>query len=252
MTEYKWHTDIILFCLIEVNTSSCIGLFKEIIVDRSICGTKIEDNIVVVAACNPAGRRSLSSNTSRECDLGKHWASGHYQVRELPSTLSALKWQYGALNAEQEKEFILRRMEMMGSSIPKFIQAELTELVAQSQEAIRFLAADQIEKELQNHPQNGCKELRKEAVARARSAVSLRDIQRVFSLFCFFVSEFPLTAGIEDEHYYNSMYLTIAIVYYLQLDQESRNLFADMILLNAIATHDFLKIIDKTMTEIAL
>ena len=89
-----------------------MGLFKEIIIDHSICGTPIQDNIVVVAACNPAGRNSLSSNVSREGDLAKEWASGHYQVNELPESISNLKWAYGSLDAKQEKEFVSRRLEL--------------------------------------------------------------------------------------------------------------------------------------------
>ena len=237
---------------IEVNTSSIIGLFKEVVSDHSICGKTIEDNIVVVAACNPAGRKSLSSNASRECDLAKEWASGHYQVNELPSSISCVKWQYGSLDAGQEKEFVLRRMEMDDSNIPKYLLTELTELVVCSQEAIRSFAADEIEKGLKRSSKDACRGLREEAETRARSAVSLRDIQRVFSLYHFFTTEFPLTAGEDHEHYRNSMYLTIAIVYYLKLDFDSRRRFIDTITSNIATANDFLDILDGIMTKIAL
>jgi hypothetical protein len=240
----------------EVNTSSIIGLFKEIVVDRTICGRIMEDNVVIVAACNPAGRKSLSSNVSRECDLARDWASGHYQVIELPPTMVCLKWQYGALDAGQEKEFIWRRMEMMNStctnSIPKYLLTELTELVALSQATIRSFAADEIEKGLRRGSMDACRGLREEAEIRAGSAVSLRDIQRVFSLFHFFTVEFPLTAGEDHEHYRNAMYLTIATVYYLKLDYDSRSLFIEKIASNVPAANDFLNILNDTMTKIAL
>jgi len=172
------------FVFLEVNTSSIMGLFKEIVVDHSIGGRMMEDNVVIVAACNPAGRKSLSQGVSRECDLAKEWASGHYQVNELPPTMAGLKWEYGALNAEQEKEFVLRRIEMMDCNIPTYLAAEMTELVAISQEAIRSFAAKDIQRSLERNSFCGCVEL--EARTRARSTVSLRDIQRVFSLFKFF------------------------------------------------------------------
>ena len=37
----------------EVNTASVLGLLKEIIVDRSLNGELLEENIVIIAACNP-------------------------------------------------------------------------------------------------------------------------------------------------------------------------------------------------------
>ena len=239
------------FLSIEVNTSSIIGLFKEIIVDHSICGRVIEDNIVIVAACNPSGRQSLSSNLSRECEKVRDCISGHYQVNELPASIACLKWEYGALNADQEKEFILRRMEMMDSRIPKLLQTEVTELVAQSQEMIRSFAVDAIEKRLRRQ-YGAYKGVREEAEARARSAVSLRDIQRVFSLFYFFSVEFPMTSGQGAAQYRNSIYLTIAVVYYLRLGHECRNLFVRKISWNDFGSDAFLTILDEKMTEIAL
>ena len=37
----------------EINTASCMGLFKEIICDHSMRGTKLPSNLIVIAACNP-------------------------------------------------------------------------------------------------------------------------------------------------------------------------------------------------------
>ena len=58
----------------EVNTASCMGLFKEIVIDHSICGERLPANVVVIAACNPA--RSLvvaRGGVIRHDDLGKDW-----------------------------------------------------------------------------------------------------------------------------------------------------------------------------------
>ena len=37
----------------EINTTNCMGLFKEILCDRTLQGIPIPENITVVAACNP-------------------------------------------------------------------------------------------------------------------------------------------------------------------------------------------------------
>jgi hypothetical protein len=43
---------IIVF-LDEINTCNCMGLFKEIVCDRSMNGINLPDNIKIIAACNP-------------------------------------------------------------------------------------------------------------------------------------------------------------------------------------------------------
>lgn len=66
----------------EINTSSVLGLLKEVVVDRSLNGVLLQENIVVVGACNPVRESTiLQVQQSREVDLGREWASGHYQVK---------------------------------------------------------------------------------------------------------------------------------------------------------------------------
>ena len=214
---------MIIVFLDEVNTSSIMGLFKEIIIDHSFCGDLIEDNVVIVAACNPAGRQAFSHGmTNRENDLGKEWASGHYQVNELPETMKSLKWEYGSLDSIQEKDFIFRRMEMLGNVIPTYLRHYLTELIMISHETIREFAMHNIQSGLMRNTVDidGT-----DLQSRAKSCVSLRDIQRVFSLFKFFSEDFSLTKS----KYKESMYLTIAVVYYLKLDKDSRSKFCRII-----------------------
>jgi len=45
--------DRIIVFLDEVNTCNCMGLFKEIICDRTMNGKQIPHNIKIIAACNP-------------------------------------------------------------------------------------------------------------------------------------------------------------------------------------------------------
>jgi hypothetical protein len=87
LNDYKYFS--------KLNTSSILGLFKEIVVDHSICGEPLERNVVVIAVCNPAGRQAVTRGIlTRENHHGKKWwTSGNYQVNELPETIRLLKWE---------------------------------------------------------------------------------------------------------------------------------------------------------------
>ena len=265
---YSWtvSTSPLVFCIpsfnvsnlypmhngIEVNTSSVMGLFKEIITDSSICGDVLPDNVVVVAACNPSNRTSVSKN----CDLARDWASGHYQVNELLPSMQSLKWEYGALNAAEEKEFVLRRIELQENlEIPTYLKHEFLEMICASQEAIRNFASKEIFKGLKRHEDQNTtvkSDLLLEARTRAKASVSLRDIQRVFSLFQFFTTEFPLSAGNEKDKCRTSMLLTIAIVYYLRLDYKNRILFLnELSKVSDSIESDFQQALNLTMDQVA-
>lgn len=186
------------------------------------------ENIVIVGACNPP-RAQIQSSSTREQDLGKTWASGHYQVSELPPSLKKMKWSFGALSHSQEKEFIYRRMEMMhGESkrMKSLLRASLTEMVSTSHEMIRKFAKENIADAFGRFRNDS--EVDNDAVERARSVVSLRDIQRVFALYAFFIRDMPdILCGNDSDQ--SAILLSIAIVYYLRLDNISREKFVEAI-----------------------
>lgn len=95
----------------EVNTSSCVGLFKEVIVDRTFDGEVIPDNLFIVAACNPHRGNSLASHT-------ESWVRGAYYVRQLHPTLQFLMWDYGSLDQAQERDYINAKMRMLNKWMP--------------------------------------------------------------------------------------------------------------------------------------
>jgi hypothetical protein len=177
----------------------------------------------VVAACNPS--RSQIQTTTRERDLGKVWASGHYQVSELPMSMKKLKWSFGALSHSQEKEFIYRRMEVLhGKSMPSFLCAALTELVSASHEIMQTFAKRNIQGSILKHQKTqsmNIDDIEVEAIECARSIVSLQDIQRVFSLYSFFLDDMT-DLLYESDLERCAMLLSIAVVYYFRLDAESR------------------------------
>ena len=212
---------LVVVFLNEVNTSSILNLFKEVIVDHSLNGDRLEGNVVIVAACNPSRRKSTTqAGIFRENNLGKEWASVHYQVFDLPKSMSMFKWQYGALSSTKEKEFTFQRFMALKCNIPDFLATSMYNLVLLSHESIRKFAAEHIHRrmlELYGHASN-------ENNGREKSVISLRDIQRVFNLFHFFTFNLlPIITSLPSEKLYqDSILRTIAVVYYLRLDSHYR------------------------------
>jgi hypothetical protein len=219
----------------EINTSSVLGLLKEAVVDHSIAGRRLEKNIVVISAANPP--RSQIQSSTRERDLGRVFASGHYQVNKLPGTLNRLKWCFGSLTSSQEKEFIFRRISMLTNDYPmeSYLHASLTEVVSAAHNAMRVFAKRNIALAMQNAPDKttaASVDTEAELEARSNSIVSLRDIQRVLHLFDYFLSDIQNVGGVsmeKEDQYRRSMLLAVGLVYYLKLDRASRLEFVQMI-----------------------
>ena len=68
----------------------------------------IPNNVFIVAACNPHRGNSLASHCQVET-----WVRGTYYVRQLHPTLHFLKWDYGSLGEDQEREYINAKMNML-------------------------------------------------------------------------------------------------------------------------------------------
>ncbi|XP_019857334.1 PREDICTED: uncharacterized protein LOC109585637 [Amphimedon queenslandica] len=155
----------------EINTSSCMGLFKEIIIDRTIDGEAILDNVFIIAACNPL----RGDSTIHLQNVKNVWVKPSYYVRELHPTIDYLKWDYGALNKIQEKEYITAKMNDCTKDQPDaFTSDQLTELILESQVRMRLYANTLL-------TNKGVHVM--EARKCSRSCVSQRDIQRVFDFY---------------------------------------------------------------------
>lgn len=222
----------------EINTSSIIGFLKGIIIDHSLAGTALEENIVIISACNPSRREAITQGQSvRETDLGREWASGHYQVCELPSSITLLKWWFASLNSNQEKEFIYQRLKILGQTtlLSSVDRCTLTELIATSQQLVRCLAEKSIFLALQHSREcrkgNESNEvLQQDARNRSKSVVSLRDIQRVFSFYEFFACTFQIKKHEGKlSPRYEAMVLAVMVVYYMRLGAKSREEFKEAI-----------------------
>ena len=222
----------------EFNTSSCMGVFKELLIDHSFDGEPLPSNIVIVAAGNPSREKIDFSTGARSDEQGHQWAIGHYQVHPLPASMLQMMWDYGSLKPDLEREFILKRLRFLQSK-EKLTDSEvdtLASLVHASQQETRDLAKKHIALCIQKQ---GYTVSASELDKRANSSVSLRDILRVFKLFSFFnqasgpVAEVFLpgvkTAGgaAARQRRHRAMLLALAVVYYLRLGSNSSDLDKD-------------------------
>ena len=146
-----------------------------------------------------------------------------------------IKWNFGSLGPEQEKEFVQRRLEMFALEAGEYDRDAMTDLVTAAQEMLRQFATEHIRSRLLRHQQNlpasermPRDELNQNAADRASSVVSLRDIQRVFSLLNFFSGLDGVVCGLDDAAR-RSLLLTVAVVYYLRLSPEYRTQFVETI-----------------------
>jgi hypothetical protein len=204
---------VVIF-LDEINTSSCMGLFKELLVDRSLDGTPIPSNVFLVAACNP---HRGSSVAIRSCSERDDWVLGSYYVHPLPPTLQFLSWDYGALDDNQERDYIQEKIAMDRGGVSMQVLQHKS-LIAHCQCMMREFAYEQL-------CQVGF--VSDEAVTRAKSCVSQRDIQRVFIMAAYFEQflekDFPSLPA--DNIARRAILVSLGIVYYLRLDDKYRKKF---------------------------
>ena len=196
----------------EINTSSCMGLFKEILVDGTLEGEVLPKNLFIAAASNPHRSSStvIRSNWEQE-----DWVLGNYYVRPLPPTLQRLRWDYGALEPEQENAYITQ-IFLMGRCSDREMSGDiLADRISKAQKLIRDFAR----KQLENHFS------KTEAEVRAKSCVSQRDIQRVFTFFDFFIKS-PSSSPDSFRSPEHALWVSLGIVYYIRLDAEYRQLFS--------------------------
>ena len=87
----------------EVNTSSCLGLFKEMFMDGTLYGTNIPKNIFFTAAINPLMKISDRTTQVHRND---------FIVHDLPQAMKDLIVSYGALESRTLGDYIVRKIAM--------------------------------------------------------------------------------------------------------------------------------------------
>lgn len=180
----------------------------------------LPSNIFVIAACNPHRGDSLAPLANKES-----WIRSSYYVRVLHPTLDLLKWDCGALDEPQERDYINAKLKIINQKKEQQISsaelASLAELIVTSQNLMRSFSYTQL-------VASGISDT--DAKACSRSCVSQRDIQRVFT-FCDWLmkvyDKLEPHGGNEDYHHC-AMMVSLAIVYYLRLDTRYRQKYSEV------------------------
>ncbi|CAF1212894.1 unnamed protein product [Rotaria sp. Silwood1] len=188
----------------EVNTASCLGLFKEMFMDGTLRGTSIPSNIFFTAAINPFMKIEEKTEQVYRTD---------YIVHELPQSLKCLKVSYGTLESKTLADYITRKIAMfqVNSSVKSGTTMPL-------EIYLRDTLADSILK-----AQEFCE------INLGHNSVSQREIQRCFNLINFFWTlryddELKFGQKTDFSNPMRCIALSIALTYYFRLPTKEDNL----------------------------
>ncbi|CAF1618384.1 unnamed protein product [Didymodactylos carnosus] len=176
----------------EVNTSSRLGSFKEMFMDRSLRGQLLPNNIFFTAAINSYSERNQAKPATDQSNIIQR---RDYLVHDLPQTLQFLKCSYSTLPISQSRMYVERNIEMyhvkciQNMPLEEYTRDTLCNAILDAQEfCLKRLGGN---------------------------LVSQREIERCFQIFSFF-----WTTKYTDETEKKPIVciaLAIAVVYYFRL-----------------------------------
>ncbi|CAF2108430.1 unnamed protein product [Rotaria magnacalcarata] len=199
----------------EFNTTTNIGLLKEIMCERTLLGEPLPNKMVFLGACNPRRQKTaqLIQNDNAHVGLRKNryemqkllWAGTDqrllYTVVPMPETMLEYIWDYGYLNETTELDYI-KTMLLRCKYLSNFevIFNLVIQLLFQSQNHFR-----QIED---------------------ASSVSLRDIDRFCRLYNWFLDSICQRGPQEnldnppDTYIYRASFIALMLCYYFRLHSD--------------------------------
>ena len=129
-------------------------------------------------------------------------------------------WDYGALGEIQEQDYIRTKMKMFNKNSSNVDLTNLTDLIVTSQNLMRKYAIEQLK---------ACGLPEHEASPSARSCVSQRDIQRVFTFYEWLMNLYTKFKPHGDDCDYSSraVLVSLGLVYYLRLDSHHRMMYRE-------------------------
>ena len=170
----------------------------------------------MIAACNPHRGDSLAVRG----ETTESWLKGTYYVHKLHPTLRFLMWEYGSLNKHQELEYVHAKMVMLNKDMSDSDVRSLTELIVESQEKMREYAFKQLRNlKVTDMLANVC----------AKSSVSQRDIQRVFSFYQWLMKLYAKFYAHDEDLHRRAVLVALGIVYFMRLTPTFRTDYMNFI-----------------------
>ena len=144
------------------------------------------------------------------------WIMDSYFVRRLHPTLAHLMWDYGSLGEDQERQYVLSKVNMQSNLLSETQKSILTELIVYSQNLMRKYAFEELSSKLPK-----C-----EAKVSSKCCVSQRDIQRVFTFYEWTLKLYRKLNPHNDPDGFTSslraIHVALGTVYYMRLSRKYR------------------------------
>ena len=212
---------------------------------------EIPHNIFIIATCNPHRGNSLATHTKEalvqeenrffeisqginpEENITSHQVSsmgsasddstqeetflkGTYFVQKLHPTLDLVTWNYGALDEFQENAYVRAKLSMLEQEMDILEAGMLTNLICGSQNLMRSYAKENLINVLRLSEED--------AEMLAKSSVSQRDIQRVFTIYEWLTKLYQNLDPHNDDGSYHrrAIMVSLGIVYYMRLTESYR------------------------------
>lgn len=219
-------TERLVLLLDEINTCNCMGLFKEIVCDRTLNGVPLPDKIQIIAACNPYRLRTTRNLYGGEEMAGLVFEQGGgngvhvenvgtgikdplrnlvYRVHPLPESMIDHIYDFGALSSDTEslyiKAMLRRHLEMYSGESLSTEETPATTASGMGAYShvyqYRPVAMSPLKEFVEVFAELVCsaQECVRELHEGERSAASLRDVSRCMKVFMWFGEHLANTVG---------------------------------------------------------
>lgn len=220
-------TERVVVLLDEINTCNCMGLFKELVCDRTLNGRPLPPRIKIIAACNPYRLRKTKSLYGGEEMAGlvfEHFnASSNlenvgtgikdplrnlvYRVHPLPEAMIDHIFDFGALSSETEslyiKAMLRKQLEIYNGEEHHVAENTINfygNLANVGNNMMNRYALSPFKEFVEVFSELICEaqECVRQLADGERSSASLRDVARCMKVFIWFAENFAKTKGINE------------------------------------------------------
>ncbi len=140
-----------------------------------------------------------------------------YFVHDLHPTLKLLMWNFGSLSDNEEDDYVFSKFNLVMEKEKPATRDLFTYYITVSQKLIRKYTSSYI---FEN-----CLIKQGDAEDLAKSSVSQRDIQRVFSFYSWLLNVYKMRRNVADPEH-RAILVSLGLVYYLRLNSEYRKRYA--------------------------